>query len=190
VGYLPFDGYILGISRTFVFFPFFLLGHRLSPEIFDKIKFSRRKTISIIFLVMSLFFFLVYNKIDYHIFYGVLASPVTYNIGVHSFYRLGSLFFSLLLSLAFLQLLPKEKNYFSHFGSNSLSPYIWHGFGVKTLILINIFSPLINNQFLFLSSSFIVAIILGLTLSSDTIKKFTFEITFQKNILLLKNRLN
>ena len=187
VGYLHFNGYVLSISRTLVFFPFFLLGYRLSPEIFDKIKFPGVKILSGIIIIASLSFFIIYNKLDYHLFYGVSANMATGNPWMPGLYRIACLSLSFLLSFAFVKILPNGKTVFSALGNNSLSAYVWHGFVVKTIILLNIFSSLSDDKFLFILSSLAIATILNLALSNNVVKRFTEKITFQRSTSLLKN---
>ena len=133
VGYDSSIGYTLGLSRTIVFFPFFLAGYYLKKEHFNKIKeLSFVIPLAIILVsVMALYF-----KSDFH--RGLLYNSRSYSaMGLNPYfawlYRLAFLFWGALLGLSFFYFVPKGKVFFSAFGARTLQVFLLHGFMMRYL---------------------------------------------------------
>lgn len=132
----PGVGYTLSLSRTIVFFPYFIMGYYFNIDIINKytsLKFKCAACSIIAFFIIIL----VFNTklIDFRWFYGSfsykqLNSPYTYSI----IFR--SLIYILAISLSFciLILIPKSKTVFSGIGSRTVNIYLLHGFVVKLLV--------------------------------------------------------
>lgn len=127
----------LALSRTLIFFPFFVLGNRFNKERF--MKFAGKwyiKLISLLLLV-GLFFLMVYFKKD--ISFQVLtgATPYRYisKIGYKTawLYRGLVLLTSTLMTYLFAALIPQRKNIFSNIGQNSMVIYLTHGLILRTI---------------------------------------------------------
>ena len=133
-GYLPFIGKELTLQRTFVFFPFFLMGYYFKKDHMEKFKKSKwKKWFSII---LPLIFIIIYftSNINRYYFFGSKPYEDFLNI-----VELGALvrLFSLLLGIAgiigFLGLVPTKEKFYTKLGKNTLTIYLFHGFIVRLL---------------------------------------------------------
>ncbi|ARK30511.1 acyltransferase family protein [Halalkalibacter krulwichiae] len=136
IGYISqIDGF-LSLSRTFFFFPFFLLGYYLKKEHFIKLTTNPKKVISL--GIMALLFIVVY-----------LIMPIderAWLMGKQPYENLGdvSLEFAWLarsavylimavVTFLFLSLVPTRKTFFTHIGQYTITIYLLHMLLVKLL---------------------------------------------------------
>lgn len=138
-------GYDLSFSRTFVFFPYFLIGHYCHQIIMEKMhKYKASRFIGIGTITI--------------IFMSILIMPEAFNFSVIWLY--GSLPYSslgvgwaqgviirfsiyvlaILLGMALLSIVQKNQNRFSTYGENSLYIYVLHGFVIKGLVAAGIYT--------------------------------------------------
>lgn len=136
-GAVSFIGYPLSLSRTLVFFPFFVAGHLLLREQFTQTpRRSLRLGAALIFAALLAWALLIAA--------GVVASPNTqWLYGSSSYDKLGVslttgglirflLSGAALLSLgAFFVLCPRGPTRLTGFGARSLAPFLLHGFVVR-----------------------------------------------------------
>lgn len=131
--------YNLSFSRTFVFFPFFLIGHYYHSSIVkaqDQYRFRKQIGIALILIV---FIALMFTSETFDIKAAWLYGSRSYsNLGVS--WEVGVLYRSLiyasamLLGLAFLSLTPRSLGMVTRYGKDSLYIYVLHGFIMKALI--------------------------------------------------------
>ncbi len=122
----------LSLSRTFVFFPFFLAGHYLSRDFFSQLKSRKAMVLSVLSLVIV--FISIYLLPDW---------SSRWLFGSHSYEDLGlpveaSPMLRLLiygvsfwLVIAFFSLAPVTKTFFTRWGLNTLYVYLFHGFIIQ-----------------------------------------------------------
>lgn len=132
VGYFNEIDDFLSLSRTFVFFPFFLLGYYIKKEYFEKIHEMKFRYLSIV--ILSIIFIVMYYLPDFNykwLFgskpYDVLDTPEIDG----GFIRLAVYGVTLLATLSFLALVPAKKYFFTKWGTSSIYVYLLHGFFVK-----------------------------------------------------------
>ena len=141
IGTISSVGYPLSISRTFVLFPFFLLGNFFKEKsVVEKIKNSKVLPLYCILSVIILagaFIYVWKMKLPN----GLYLNSISYKAFGFS-WKKGGFFRLLNLSLAFLCIIsliiltPKWKIIFvSEIGRNSMLPYLLHGFLLKILLL-------------------------------------------------------
>ena len=135
IGWLDNAGHYLSVSRTFVFFPFFLIGHYLKPGHFEWVKKDKAKIFSIIAVVIS--FSIMFNFGLYEARTYLLAKyPYT---EIASSYLAGSgirmVFYIVMFCgiLAFLPWMPKKETFFTKLGRRTAYIYILHIFFMKLL---------------------------------------------------------
>jgi fucose 4-O-acetylase-like acetyltransferase len=133
IGYVPFIGWELSLSRTICFFPFFLVGMQVDEAAIDRV--VKFKGIAALILVGLLAFafalsFVVFNSANLIIWNAYYASP--YNLPEQlvsgPVYRMGIYFLSLLSGVAFVALIPRREMWFTRLGMRTMSVYLLHNF--------------------------------------------------------------
>lgn len=171
IGYIDEAGSFLSISRTFVFFPYFLLGFLLNGEHLKKIIGAKYAVPAgvVILLLTFLFFGLGFPK-----------DAVPWLLGDTSYENMGGMQVSdgllramqygltLMVVFAFLPLIPSNQYRITKIGERTLYVYLFHGFIIKSIqsILPNAIS---DNYIFLIAFSFMVCMVLG----SYLIKKYT-----------------
>ncbi len=138
-------GYNLSFSRTFVFFPFFLVGHYKHSIIMRKIKENSVSRL-IGFSIMALIFIAVSVAFDSKGF------DVRWLYGSWSYSSLGSdwiqgvvirgyiYILAIILGLSLLTMVQKEKYFYTKYGKDSLYVYVSHGFVMKGMLALGVYS--------------------------------------------------
>ncbi|GIN61757.1 putative membrane-bound acyltransferase YkrP [Robertmurraya siralis] len=132
VGYFNEISNFLSLSRTFVFFPFFLLGYYLKKEHFEKVKHIKFRYLS--FGILLTIFLVVYiaPTFEYRWLFGSKPYDVVNEYEINGgFIRLGVYVVALLATLSFLALVPRRRYFFTKWGTGSIYVYLLHGFFVK-----------------------------------------------------------
>lgn len=173
VGYATDVGYYFSLSRTIVFFPFFLLGYSLSKEHFIKLKMFIPKKISLLFFIIVFSIFYIFGSdFNHHWFYG---STSYHNLGFDQFYaftiRLMVYFISTLMLFSFMVLIPIRKTIVSEMGTRTFTIYLLHGFIVKYLVYLDIYSYI--NSSLDKIGLIVGGILITIILGSRAIRSFT-----------------
>jgi len=185
-------GYNLSFSRTFVFFPFFLIGH-YKHSIIEKKLLSLRysKLLGWLIIIISLTISMYYgiSEIKPQWLYGSTSYST---LGVN--WYLGFLFrcliyvISIIIGLSIISIINDESNLVTSYGRDSLYIYVLHGFIMKLLIAFH-FYRYINNDYN--AVLLIIASLLLLPLlSSFFAKKIANYIMNPFTILLGKKGIN
>lgn len=137
---------LFGLSRTLYFWPFFLLGYKLTPEFLNSESFRRiPKIFCGLFLTFTFVFLGTYSQFGSSIFYGNLSYA---NLGYDSINgiitRSYILTISLLTSMAILRVTPNKLSVPHFFKKNTLFVYLWHGFIIKIAIALGITATMMN----------------------------------------------
>ncbi len=164
------DGY-LSLSRTFVFFPFFLIGFFMQKEHFKKLQ-TRSARIAGSFIMLAIITFIIFNPdLNENWFLG--SKPYASFVDVKTFgllIRCVIYGISFLSIAAFLTFVPKKRLFFTKWGKNTLYVYLLHGFFIK------MFREGSLSDFNYTSKTFVLllAISFGLTviLSSNIVTTF------------------
>jgi fucose 4-O-acetylase-like acetyltransferase len=135
-GYFESIGYFLGISRTLYFFPFFIIGYKLTPSIFTHIKLKNiPKLVLLGIIAANLVLFSFFHDMQYQWFYGSYSYPMLASYGwLAGATRIAVYGLSFLTVMSILLLIPSKKMVISGKGRNSLHVYVWHGFFIKVCI--------------------------------------------------------
>jgi fucose 4-O-acetylase-like acetyltransferase len=133
IGYMDLEGFekVLSISRMLVFFPFFLLGYYLSQKDnpFKKLCSMKGRILAaavLILTLMSSYYFLQDTK-----YTDMLYGTNTYANHGEFLIRAGQYAVSILVSFAFMALIPAKPLLFTNIGQRSLYVYLLHGFILK-----------------------------------------------------------
>lgn len=126
-------GYFLGLSRTLYFFPFFILGHKLAPQIRAGFRLElMHKVLIASVMVLNLTMFVMFPDISANWLYGSFSYA---RLGVNDQFgmlaRLSLYGLSTASAITVLMLIPNTGTNISTRGSNTLCVYLWHGLVVK-----------------------------------------------------------
>lgn len=131
VGYIDQIGHLFSLSRTFVFFPFFLIGHHLTEEHFKMVK--RQKVKIAGFMILG--FVLIGLAILPEIPIGWLLQSKSYDtLNAGLFGGLGRMAVYLVavpMTIGILAWIPQERFRFTYLGERTLYVYLLHGFIVQ-----------------------------------------------------------
>lgn len=175
IGYFDDAGSYLSLSRTFVFFPYFLLGFLLEPQhlkLVKRVKFSPVWGGALLLGTMLLI----------HAFFP--REAIDWLLGDTSYAQLGMnepgagliRFFQYLITImviyGFLAIVPSKGYKFTVIGQRTFYIYLWHGFIIKTIqtyVADDILSGLSNHYLALTMFSLGLCLFLG----SYAIKKYT-----------------
>lgn len=134
VGYLPIDGVWFGISRTFVFFPFFVIGYHLSFG--SVVSWLTAKTRVLASFVSLLLLAVCLGGGAAGLPVGWLYGSMTYGqLGAvqwaSGLYRVAVYGLQAVCSLAFLGLVPPRAGRMTGLGRRTLYVFLLHGFIVR-----------------------------------------------------------
>ncbi len=133
VGYIDDIGHAFSLSRTFVFFPFFLAGYYLSPKDIKNLQSRPANFLAVLtFLTISILIYLL-PEINSG---WLLASKSYSDLGLPqkgAIARLLVYFTSALMVASVLSLIPKKQFAWTYIGSKTLYIYLLHGFVIHSL---------------------------------------------------------
>ncbi|MYL59181.1 acyltransferase family protein [Virgibacillus halodenitrificans] len=143
VGYFGEIGHTFSLSRTFVFFPFFLAGYWLTEK---QVMLVKRKTFKVISVgVMAAIAFAIYYMPDFNSGW-LLASKSYGDLGMSEYgglARLAVYITAAIMVASVLAWIPKSKQTFTKLGTRTLYVYLLHGFFIQYFRQIDVFK--INN---------------------------------------------
>ncbi len=135
-GCLPLDGVWLAISRTLIYFPFFMIGYSLNVSKLSAMIMQKRRrlgTIGSVLLMLS--FIMLHWELPHGWFYGnqtFMQLGVSLEDGL--LIRIGMYSLQLVASLAFLAWVPRRVSYLTRWGQRTLYVFLLHGLVVRTLV--------------------------------------------------------
>jgi fucose 4-O-acetylase-like acetyltransferase len=134
-GYIEDAGHYFSIQRTFVFFPFFLLGYYLKKEHFKWVQHRISKALSIVGFILVFYMMDQFALSDARAW--VLGMRSYAEMGYEAWYTGGMrlLFYtlSLIVGFSFLAWVPTTKQFFTKLGSRTAYIYILHGAIIRTI---------------------------------------------------------
>ncbi len=132
VGYVDYVTNFFSLSRTFIFFPFFLVGYYLKKEQISSLLKVRYKWLAFAIFIMVFVFFYLHPTINYEWLLGSKSySELSADSGEAIFKRLGFYLLSIIMVFGFMTFVPREQYFFTHLGKNTLYVYLLHGFMIK-----------------------------------------------------------
>lgn len=182
VGFIPIIGSTLSLSRTFVFFPFYVLGYYAKDlNLLSKIKTKQVKTITIILSIIILIVILNYNSI---LSIKILKGKYSYfdidnvNIILTCGERLLFYIVSIIVSIVFLNLVPKKESMLTTLGRNTLYIYLTQGMILKTFVTEKILldNRIVGTLLLFLCAFIITIVVTRIINKVQSYKKYKMEV--------------
>jgi len=143
IGYASDAGYYASVSRTIVFYPFFLAGYYFDKQVLVKLKAVYYKLIAS-FIVSLTFagYYILSTKINEKWFYG--ASPykaIGYEAWYAGAFRLGLIVLACIVGFSILLLIPKKRiALLTDLGKNTMYVYLLHPFIISYLSTTSFFS--------------------------------------------------
>ncbi|GIO26800.1 acyltransferase family protein [Ornithinibacillus bavariensis] len=131
VGYLAGVGQFFSLSRTFVFFPFFLLGYWLKEEHVMALKRKGFRYVSI--GIMVFFAIAIYYAPEINTGW-LLASKSYFDLGMEELGGVARLMVyvtSSLMAASILAWIPSKRFLFTKYGERTLYVYLLHGFFIQ-----------------------------------------------------------
>ncbi|MFZ6746544.1 acyltransferase family protein [Undibacterium sp. JH2W] len=127
-------GYFLGVSRTLIFFPYFLLGWKLGANVFS-VKKNERLVLSAVIVVAALIgSFMLKNDFDYRWLYGSYSLHRLEMANLTgSMYQLLQYAASTVIGLSVLYLLAQKELGLANIGKRSIYVLVWHGMALIIL---------------------------------------------------------
>jgi fucose 4-O-acetylase-like acetyltransferase len=172
VGYFDEINNYLSLSRTFVFFPFFLLGYYFEKDYFEKIREIKFRYIALIIMISIFAAFYLLPDFDYKWLFGSKPyDALNYSLLNGGIIRLGVYCLTLLATLCFLALVPRQRYFFTKWGTSSIYVYLLHGFFIKYFRNSELESILNNSEQIIIF--IILSILLIAFLSSKLIRKIS-----------------
>ncbi|RNF39849.1 acyltransferase family protein [Planococcus salinus] len=150
IGWVDQAGEFLSISRTFVFFPLFLVGHYVRKDQLEWFKTGKAKMLGVLSLVGSLLMLSVFsleearNALLARHPYAEIADSALEG----TWLRLVFYFIMILGIFAFLPWVPKKKLIFTPLGMRTAYIYILHLFFIKIFYQLEIFPQEAETRFL------------------------------------------
>ncbi|KAB2337293.1 acyltransferase family protein [Cytobacillus depressus] len=132
VGYFDWITNYLSLSRTFVFFPLFLIGYYIKREHFYYLNSAKIRIIAINIFAIVFIGFYMFPDINHEWLLGSKPYTVMGAAAIEAVLtRLGFYFLSLVMVFSFFTLVPKGQYFFTTLGKNTLYVYLLHGFFVR-----------------------------------------------------------
>ncbi|MFC0234566.1 acyltransferase family protein [Vagococcus entomophilus] len=171
-GYIGGIDSFMSISRTLVFFPFYLTGYYLKRNHFSWIKEKIPKFASVsLFLLVGLGFIWENDWLNKYWLFG--SQPYTHfleNPEYGAIVRLLVYVVSFVTVTAFFTFVPQKHYFFTKWGRNTLYAYLLHGFFIKTFRTFDIQEfPMTGEMF---SGILFFSFLLTTFLSSETVLKY------------------
>ncbi|GAA0324416.1 acyltransferase family protein [Bacillus carboniphilus] len=133
VGYVDWVSNYLSLSRTFVFFPFFVVGYFLERKHFTHLWKWRTRIISLVIITIVTVFFAIYPELSEKWLLGSKPYEELGALGISGALNRFMLFgLSFIMIISFLSFVPTTKLFFTHLGRNTLYVYLLHGFFIRT----------------------------------------------------------
>ncbi len=170
VGYIDTISTYLSLSRTFVFFPFFLIGYHLQKEHFHKITTRKTKLFALTSFGIIFIWFSFFPEIDSQWLLGSKPYSEIETVSFLSmFKRLGFFIVNSIMIMSFMALVPKGSYFFTRWGTQTLYVYLLHGFFVRTFRFTSIseYFTTVENYILLGAISLIITIALSSTFVSS-----------------------
>jgi fucose 4-O-acetylase-like acetyltransferase len=140
VGGIPQAGPVMSLSRTIVFFPFYLLGYHFDRTLFDGLAQKINAVVKMIAAGILLVILILIQQDIIRLPYGILYAFSCYQDCGYSFaggvMARGLVFLlAVVISLCFLCLIPKKETFLAKWGGASLGIYILHMFLIPVVAI-------------------------------------------------------
>jgi len=161
IGYVSEVNEVLSLSRTFFFFPFFLMGYHLEKKHFKKLKTRTNLTIGLILSIVIFAIVYKYIPLDFNVWlmekrsYAEMSDLPSNIVWLA---RLCTYFVMAIATYMFLVLVPKRKVFFTSIGRVTMAIYLSH------MAIVRIFYDSTLRDFIENSGQYWILIIGGISI--------------------------
>lgn len=174
IGYFDNISNYLSLSRTFVFFPLFLIGFYLKKEHFTIITKPNVRVVAVLLLAVT-FVSYFYLDFDYEWLFGSKPYSQFGELSIfNAFIRMGFYTLTLITSLSFLSLIPTKHAFYTEWGTRTFYVYLLHGFIIQFMRNSEVIQWLGDYQSITLLT--LLSILLTAVLSTRVVKELTSPI--------------
>ncbi|ARI75998.1 acyltransferase family protein [Halobacillus mangrovi] len=131
IGYVSDIGHNFSLSRTFVFFPFFLAGYWLTKEQVQKWRTRRLKEVSLVFMTVIAGLIAAFPEFSSGWLLGSKSYEVLGSPEMGGLFRLGVYILAGLMTISVLAWVPSKEYKFTYLGGKTLYVYLLHGFFIQ-----------------------------------------------------------
>ncbi|WP_144460999.1 acyltransferase family protein [Siminovitchia fortis] len=132
-GYFDWISTYFSLSRTIVFFPFFLTGYLLSKKDFKKLIQPKAKVAALIVMFIVAVGILCFPDLNEKWFFGSKAYSEFHSAEIFGILqRAGIYMVQFAMTACFFAFVPRRQFFFTNWGRNTLYVYLLHGFIVRT----------------------------------------------------------
>lgn len=179
-GMVPGVGDFLCLSRTIVFFPFFLAGYYYKGENIEKITSKNTRVLSIITLALIMVAVIlgwsVIEKYGDIIYGGANYKALGFSLGLGIVLRLVWYAIASLMTLSIMSLIPKDKNMLSFIGERTLAIYILHRVVRQIFDELYLYKYFNENQYVVFIGCMIISLVVTYVCSAKIINDFFHNI--------------
>lgn len=168
VGYIDSISNFLSLSRTFVFFPFFLIGYYLNNKHFIMLRSNPSKLIAAATIIIVSAGIMMYPDLNEKWLLG--SKPYSHLETITALGLMKRMIIyavNLIMLGSFFAFVPRRRFFFTKWGKNTLYVYLLHGFIIRTFRGSSVEEYLNNTQTLF--TMIIITLVLTCLLSSKII---------------------
>ncbi|WP_053218030.1 acyltransferase family protein [Virgibacillus senegalensis] len=131
VGYFDNIGHSFSLSRTFVFFPFFLLGYWLTKEQVMLVKTKLVKSVSLVIMTAAVLVISIFPDFSTDWLLGSKSYAAMDASTLGGFSRLAVYASALIMTFSVLAWVPRAAGIWTEFGKRTLYVYLLHGFFIQ-----------------------------------------------------------
>ncbi|KAA1042621.1 acyltransferase family protein [Macrococcus equipercicus] len=183
VGYFDFINNTLSLSRTFVFFPLFLLGYYATPEHFSYIKNKKYLPLSILALTL-IFVFYMMTDFNFEWLFGSKPYSSLEHVDAYSGVKRGLIYGIIVLStFSFLNVVPKRELPLTYIGSRTMFIYLLHGLFIGLFRVYKWDKVFEGNMLLIIVALFVLSTLIVYLFSHNMTRKVTAPVVEVKNPL-------
>ncbi|MCA0985405.1 acyltransferase family protein [Halobacillus yeomjeoni] len=170
VGYVSDIGHSFSLSRTFVFFPFFLAGYWLTKDHVQKWRTRRVREISLVIMGITAAVIAMFPEFSSGWLLGSKSYAVLGNPELGGIFRIGVYALAAIMTISVLSWVPSREFSITYLGRKTLYVYLLHGFFIQYFREADLFK--VNTIFDVIGLGVLSALIVYL-LSSRPIQIFT-----------------
>lgn len=175
VGLLPVDGVWLALSRTLIYFPFFIVGYHMNVDKMMSFFYSYRHWIAVFSFALLSVVFYMNLPLSIGWFYG---NQTFVQLGVSAgdglFYRMCMYILQCIASIGFLAIVPLYAHYITELGRRTLYVFLLHGLLVRAIETTGILHHL--NTPVEIIILLIFAILVAVVLAQPQVKYWTSKL--------------
>ncbi|KRG16034.1 acyltransferase [Virgibacillus soli] len=189
VGYIDWISNYLSLSRTFVFFPFFLIGYYLKKEHFQKVISHQVKLLAAIPIIAVIILLVIFPNLNETWLLGSKPYSQLQDITILGiFTRTGVYALNFIMAACFFAFVPRKRLFFTKWGRNTLYVYLLHGFIIRTFrgSSVETYLEPMQSIIILVIASFILTLILSSKLVTTIVQPF-IELKWSKWKQLLNN---